>query len=66
MLADPILDKPYLKQTNPDVPPPIDIAPGLSKKEFIDIAFTTHMTPLFNEEWIHRTQSAMKNMYFSK
>ena len=63
-LADEIL-KPYLKQMDPDVPLPINIAPGLSRKEFVDIAFTKHMTPLFNE-WRHRTQSNMKNIYFSK
>ena len=27
----------YLKQTDPNIPPAINIAPGLSKEEFIDI-----------------------------
>ena len=63
MLADKILE-PYLKQTDHDVPLPIYIAPWLSKKEFDNLVFTKHMTPLFNE-WRHRTQSAIKNMYFS-
>ena len=64
VLADSIL-KPYLKQTDPDIPPIITIAPGLSEDEFVELAFRKHMTPIFNE-WRHKTQSAMKNMYFSK
>ena len=58
--ADKIL-KPFLKKSDPDVPQPtIDIAPQLSKKVCIDIAFTKHMTPLFNK-WQHRTQHVRKN-----
>ena len=64
LLTDSIL-KPYLKQIDPDIPLVINIAPGLSKKKFVDLTFTTHMTPLF-DEWRHRTQSAMKNMCFSE
>ena len=57
-LADRVLE-PYLKQTEPNIPPVITIPPGLSQKEFIDIAYTKHIAPLFND-WRHKTQSAMK------
>ena len=63
-LADRVLE-PYLKQTEPNIPPVITIPPGLSQKEFLDIAYTKHIAPLFNA-WRHKTQSAIKNIYFSK
>ena len=63
-LADKVLE-PYLKQTDPNIPPVITIPPGLSKEEFLDIAYTKHIAPVFND-WRHKLQSAMKNIYLSK
>ena len=63
-LADLVL-QPYLKQTDPNIPPVITIPPGLSEKEFLDIAYTKHVAPLLNG-WRHKMQSAMKNIYISK
>ena len=57
LLADRIL-KLYLKQTDPTIPTVINIAPRLSKEEFVDIAYAKHMTPLFNE-W--RPSSTLAN-----
>ena len=66
LLADRVL-QPYLKQIDPNILPVINIAPGLSKEEFVDIAYTKYMTPLLNHEWgRHKMQSAMENMYFSE
>ena len=42
LLADSVLEL-YLKQTDPDAAPVINIAPGMSKKEFVDLAYTKHM-----------------------